>query len=245
MRSVGLIPARGGSKGIPRKNLVELGGVPLIVFSIVAGERSKLDKVYVTTDDSEIEEFCETLGVSVIKRPKHLATDDALTAPVVHHSLQHLAELGEKYDCFVLLQPTSPFRPPWVLDRSLEILREPDCDSVITVKAVEGGHPARMCRKLESGHLIPYNADQSFLPRVELPPVYLRNGSIYASKTECFKNSGRFLSENTHGLILPNVLSVNLDEPLDLFVANKLLEYDDLKKEIGEFFDEVRHRFLD
>jgi CMP-N,N'-diacetyllegionaminic acid synthase len=242
LRSVGIIPARGGSKGIPRKNLANLGGVPLITYSIVAGELSALDKVYVSTEDSEITRFCHRIGSNVIRRPQNLATDEALTAPLVVHALEALAELGEIYDLVVLLQPTSPFRPPWVIDQTLRILSQGFFESVISVKKLEGGHPSRMCQRKDSGSLSRYNAEHSFVPRAELPEVFLRNGSVYAVMAQSFLKTGDFFSKNTFGLVLPELFSINLDAPLDLEFANFLLDRRDCQRELRMLRKEVLSR---
>jgi len=138
MKILGLIPARGGSKGIPRKNIKPLGGKPLIAYSIEAGLKSRyLDKVLVSTDDEEIAQVARQYGADVpFIRPAELARDDTPTLPVIQHALRFLADKGETYDAVCLLQPSSPFRTPAFIDAAIEKYVRSGADSLVTRYAV-------------------------------------------------------------------------------------------------------------
>jgi len=132
---LGLIPARGGSKGVPRKNIRELAGIPLIAHSIQAArDATAIDSVVVSTDDEEIAEVADSHGARVpFMRPSELAMDKAPTAPVITHALETLHDAGEEHDAFVLLQPTSPLRTVTHIDEAYSLYEESDADPVISV----------------------------------------------------------------------------------------------------------------
>ena len=136
-----LIPARAGSKGLPRKNLLEVGGLPLIAWSILAAKGSRfVDRVVVSTDGTEIADVARGLGADVpFMRPADLATDDASTQDVVLHCLDELEKEGSGYDLLVLLQPTSPLRKAEDVDSALELLAARGADAVVGVCRVEHG----------------------------------------------------------------------------------------------------------
>lgn len=125
-----IIPARGGSKRLPRKNVLDLCGKPLITWSIEAGLNSKyIDKVVVSSDDDEILEISRKFGAETIKRPDELASDTATTFDAIKHTIDNL----EKYDYIVLLQPTSPLRDQKHIDEAIELLVEKNADAVVSV----------------------------------------------------------------------------------------------------------------
>ena len=143
---LGIIPARGGSKGIPKKNIAQLSGKPLIAYTINAALKSKLlTKVIVSTDDKKIADIAKEYGCEVpFIRPESLSGDDVLTYPVLKHAIEFLQENNhEKYDAILLLQPTSPFRSSKDIDNAINLLSK-DVDCVISISNVEGNHPLRM-----------------------------------------------------------------------------------------------------
>lgn len=220
MKFLGLIPARGGSQGVKRKNMAELGGVPLIEWTIRTVKASSISRVVVSTDDLEIATFSESKGCEVpFIRPWELATNSALAIDVVNHALD---ALSEDFDAVMLLQPTTPFRTVGDIEESLRILG--DASSVISVSAVEGPHPARM-KFIEDGILVdpPFAEPIENMPRQELRKVFVRNGAIYLTKVEFLKQK-TFKGPKSRALIMPEERSVNIDSEFDLRMARAIFE---------------------
>ncbi|MBL8103120.1 MAG: acylneuraminate cytidylyltransferase family protein [Anaerolineales bacterium] len=223
MKSVlGIIPARGGSKGVPRKNIRDVAGRPLITYTIAAAQSSHILKRCITsTDDQETAEIAAAYGCDVMKRPAELAQDDTPTIDAVKHVFEVLESQGEIYDYGLILQPTSPLRTGLDIDQALRSLFQSDVDSVVSVYQVSDHHPARMY-KLESGYLVSFDEKNSTVRRQDLPPIYHRNGAIYA-----FRRS--LLEENTilGHKILPYIMtedrSLNIDTEYDLVLADFIL----------------------
>jgi CMP-N-acetylneuraminic acid synthetase len=218
MKVLGVIPARGGSKGIPRKNLVELAGRPLLDWTIDTAQRSHLDRVIVSTDDDEIAAHAEHCGVEVpFRRPKEISDDNALTIDVVLHALN---ALGEEFDAVMVLQPTSPLRTASDIDACLKMLSESSADSVISVVNVGGHHPARM-KFIESGFLIDPPFAEEYQPRQNLRSVFIRNGAIYLTRVSVLR-SRSFEGKNCLAYEMPSERSVNIDTFTDLKIAEFL-----------------------
>jgi len=231
MKILGLIPARGGSKGIPRKNIKPLGNKPLIAYSIEAGLQSRyLDKVLVSTDDEGIAQIARQYGADVpFIRPTELARDDTPTLPVIQHTLQFLAEQGENYDAVCLLQPTSPFRPPEFIDRAIEIFMQRGADSLVTVRKVPHEYnPHWVFEPDRNGflHIATGESNNEIIPRrQELPPAYYRDGNIYVMTTDLVLRQNALLGEKLAFYETPSSIpAVNLDTPEDWEEAVKLLE---------------------
>ena len=219
MRVLGLVPARGGSKSIPRKNLVELGGVPLIQWTIQAALGSNLERVVVSTDDDEIAEISQNLGAEVpFKRPAELSSDQTLSIDVVLHALD---VLEEDFDAVMMLQPTSPFRTSIDIVSAIKIID--DASSVISVVPVEGTHPARM-KFVEDGVLIdpPFAETIENMPRQDLRPMYIRNGAIYLTRIADLRHR-TFKGALSRALIMPKERSINIDTSFDLALARVAL----------------------
>lgn len=183
MGILAVIPARGGSKGVPRKNLRSLQGKPLLAWTIEAAKACGLvDRVVVSTEDPEIAKAAKDFGAEVpFLRPADLATDTALTLPVVQHAVREIEKDGFHADLVLLLQPTTPLRTTTDIEAALRLQRETDCDCVVSVVDVGGNHPNRMKKLLPDGKLVNF-VEQGFedmRPRQLLPPVYIREGSIY------------------------------------------------------------------
>lgn len=217
---LGLIPARGGSKSIPGKNLVDLGGRPLIAWTIEAALNSSLSKVIVSTDSFEIASVCKLLGAEVpFMRPEKISEDNSLSIDVVLHALD---TLEEDFDAVMLLQPTSPFRSVADINDAIQLISE--ADSVISVEAVGGKHPARMKYIDDDGYLV----DPSFaeglehIPRQQLETFYIRSGSIYLTRKDTIRKR-TFRGLKSKALILPSSRSINIDSVFDLQIARALL----------------------
>ena len=223
-----VIPARGGSKGIPNKNIVEIGGNPLIKYTIDTALGSEmLTHCVVSTDSDEISDVAKSCGALVpFKRPKHLSDDKALSLPVMQHAVEFMeAEQGYQYDLVIMLQPTTPLRQTKDIDNAINLLFDGNADSVISVVEVEGHHPLRMKRVVD-GRLINYidQGHEDMRPRQELPPVYIRNGAIYATRRNVLIKSNSFVGVDSRAYIMPDDRSVNIDTIDDLFLAENYLK---------------------
>jgi CMP-N-acetylneuraminic acid synthetase len=223
VRALGVIPARGGSKGIPRKNLKLLGGKPLIAHTIEAANASKLlTRTVFSTEDPEIADVARSLGADVpFMRPAELATDESRAMPFMIHALHSIEAMegGLPYDALVMLQPTAPFRTGADIDGSIELLARTGADSVISVVDVGANHPARM-KFLEGDRLIdPPFFEDDYQPRQELKPMYIRNGAIYATRRG-IAIGGSFKGKDCRAWIMPSSRSANIDTLLDFQIAD-------------------------
>ena len=219
MRVLGLIPARGGSKSIPRKNLVDLGGLPLIQWTIQAALGSSLTRVVVSTDSEEIATVSQSLGAEVpFIRPIELSSDSTLSIDVALHALD---VLDEEFDAVMLLQPTSPFRTASDIDSAINIID--GASSVISVVPVDGTHPARM-KFIENGLLIdpPFAETTENMPRQELRPMFIRNGAIYLTRTPELRNR-TFKGSLSRALVMSKERSINIDSFFELAIARATL----------------------
>ncbi len=229
MRVIGVIPARGGSKGIPRKNIYPILGKPLIAYTIEAAKASKLvTDLAVSTEDDEIARVCKSLGVDVpFKRPAELATDTAPSLTVVQHAVEEMeARLGCLYDVIVMLQPTTPLRTAADIDNGIQLLLDTGAESVVSVVDVGANHPLRMKRIVKDNVLVNY-IDQGYedmRPRQQLPPVYIRSGDIYVSRRNVIMVQNKMIGQDCRAYIVSPERSVNIDTPFDLILAEYLLE---------------------
>ncbi len=224
---IGIIPARGGSKGIPRKNMKLLGGKPLIKYTIdAANDSTLLTGIYVSSEDDEILSLAKNNGIKTILRPKTLAEDTSPMIPVLQHAINHLEPKIGRIEILVLLQPTTPFKTGKDIDDSIELLIETGADSVITLTKVETWHPAYMY-KLEGNRMISFlDNEKKYKRRQELPELYLRNGLIYTYKRHTIMEQEAQEGKDSRALIIPYERSINIDEYIDFkfaeFIKNKL-----------------------
>ena len=224
-RVLGIIPARGGSKGIKNKNIVPLQDKPLIAYTIEAAAASKrLSRCVVSSDSLEIIKVCKAYGADVpFVRPAELAGDETPTMPVILHALDQLAE---EYDAIMILQPTSPFRTADDIDSAIELLDGNSlADSVISVVRVGDNHPARM-KRLENGYLLdPEFAEESEgQRRQDLPELYLRNGAVYLTRTRVLLEEHSFKGHKSLAYVMPGERSVNIDSKVDLLLASVIMD---------------------
>jgi len=221
MRVLGVVPARGGSKAIPGKNVVDLGGRPLIAWTATAARGSALTRTVLSTDDPRIAGAGRDVGLDVpFTRPAELATDSASSIDVAIHALDEMLRAGDApYDAVMLLQPTTPFRTSADIDAAIALLGATGADSVISVVDVGGHHPARM-KRIEGDRLIdpPYAEAVENQPRQELEPLFIRNGAIYLTRTDVLRTRS-FRGRDARALVMSAERSVNIDVPLDLLLA--------------------------
>jgi len=223
-RVLALIPARGGSKGIPRKNIVPLAGKPLIAHTITAARQAScLDRVVVSTDDGEIAAIASSWGAEVpFLRPTELASDTASGLSVARHALAWLAE-QQSYvpDVLVELQPVAPLRLGEDIDGAVRLLLASGADTVVGL--VEAEHPYYL-RTLDGGVVAPFLPDApEVFRRQDLPPVYRLNGALLATRTTVLREQHSFYGEKTRGYVMPAERSIDIDTLLDLRIAEALL----------------------
>ena len=224
MNVISIITARGGSKGIPRKNIKLLKDHPLIYYSITASKQSKFIKnTYVTTEDKEIAKISLKYGSEIIKRPKELAKDNTSSVDTILHALNYLEDKNKLPDFFVLLQPTSPLRTTEDINNSIRLFINNDCDALISVS--ELNHSSLMNFKIENNFLVA-NCDESFLNRrrQDLPKYYCPNGAIYIITPESIRKNRTFIPKKTIPYVMPKERSVDLDTPFDFKLAEFILE---------------------
>ncbi len=221
---IAIIPARGGSKGLLRKNLRLLNKKPIIAYAIESALKSKyIRRVIVSTDDDEIADIAKKFGAEVINRPSELAKDTAATIDVILHCLTCLEELEDIPEYIVLLQPTSPLRTSEDIDCAITECFIHECDTVISV--CESDHPPYWACIVKDNFLKPAFSLQYFtLRRQDLPRTYVPNGAIYISKPEYLKQNRNFFGDGTLAFIMPKERSVDIDTEIDLILAEAIIK---------------------
>lgn len=220
---IAIIPARGGSKGIPRKNIKLLGGKPLIAYSIEAALKSKIDKVIVSTEDEEIAEISRRYGAEVINRPKELARDDSTRMDVVFHALDDLKPKNYNPDIVVLLQPTSPLRRAEDVDNAIKLFLNSNCGSVVSVCEMEP--PPYWSFVIEEGYLKSL-FDERYLRmrRQDLARAYIPNGAIFISRVQTLYKYREFYCNYNIPYFMPIERSVDIDNEIDFMLAELLMK---------------------
>jgi CMP-N-acetylneuraminic acid synthetase len=221
--TLAVIPARGGSKAIPRKNLRPLAGKPLLAWSIAAARAARLvDRVLVSTDDPEIAEAARAAGAEVpFLRPAELSGDAVHSVHAVLHALDWLQEHeGAVPDRVVMLLPTSPLRAAVDLDRAVALLQDLGAPSVVSISAA-GPHGS--LRWLRDGRLVPLDMDaERNFQRQEVEPLYAVNGSIYVAATSALRRHGSFHIDGTLGSVMPRRRSIDINSLEDFAMAEAL-----------------------
>jgi len=222
-----VIPARGGSKGLPRKNVLPLAGKPLIAWSIeLALMADAISRVVVTTDDAEIAQVARDYGAEVpFIRPPELASDQASGTDVLIHALRESERIyNEEYKWVLLLQPTSPLRSLEDIQDAIHLSLDDQVDAVIGIKEVSE-FPQWMKRQNQNGDIVDYlDGVAKVANRQELDVPYIVNGAIYLIRASMLKESGDFYSGVTKGFRMPKDRSVDIDDELDFMMAELLLE---------------------
>jgi len=225
-RVIAVIPARGGSKAVPHKNIVPLGGKPLIVWSIeVARSVECIDRVIVSTDDEAIGAVARAHGAEVYPRPPHLATDTALVIDALRNLIETLRAEGEVGRVMVLLEPTCPFRSRNDVTACIEALVRSGKDSVATFKPADlNPHRAWV---IEDGKPSPFiSGANPWQPRQKLPAAYQLNGAVYAFRSDLLPDDATALLYGRAGaMIMPGERSLDIDNTLDFIVAESVLNH--------------------
>jgi CMP-N,N'-diacetyllegionaminic acid synthase len=214
---LGLIPARGGSKGIPRKNLAPLAGRPLLAWTVAAARESEaVTRVVVSTDDDDISAAAHNLGVEVLRRPPELAADETPMRSVLDHAVAQLGAI----DVLVLLQPTSPLRRPEHIDEAVRLLIQSDADCVVSVVEVPHRFAPDSLMALDDGRLVPLG--DSAVRRQDKQPVYARNGpAVLALRTDRLGDD--LYGGDCRAYLMRPEDSLDVDDPFDLELAEVLL----------------------
>ncbi len=223
---LGVITARGGSKGIPKKNIKELGGKPLISWTIAAAQQSQyLTDFLVSTDDSEIAQVCVDAGALVpFMRPEELSTDAAKSIPVIQHAIQFQKDLGKDYDYVMILQPTSPFRTAADIDACIEKIVTTGADSVMSMVKLVDFSIAKLKRIDGDDRILPLHEHEGTesKSRHDMEGIYKRNCAIYLTRVACIMNNDLF-GADSRAYVMPDNRSVDINVPFDFVVAQALL----------------------
>jgi CMP-N,N'-diacetyllegionaminic acid synthase len=226
-RILGVITARGGSKGIPRKNIKDLAGKPLIAYTIEEAKKSKLlTRCIVSTDDSEIAEISKKYDADIpFIRPSEIAQDDSTSMDVAQHAIRYLKdELNEDYDYLMILQPTSPLRIVEDIEKSIEKIVDTSADSVMSMMELVD-FSIKKLKRIEDDKVHPFLEDEGKTSgrRQDLTKMYKRNCAIYLTKVELIEN-GDLFGKVSRPHIMPEDRSLDINEPFDFDVAELLIK---------------------
>ncbi|MBK1438366.1 acylneuraminate cytidylyltransferase family protein [Parapedobacter sp. ISTM3] len=217
-----LIPARGGSKGVPHKNIHPLAGKPLIYYTVKAAmEVSSNKNIYLSTDSPQIKQIAEEMGLSVpFLRPKELSGDDVSSEAVLLHAIQAFRDLGRNYDYIVMLQPTSPLRKPEHIKEALSLVT-PESELIVSVKITDA-NPYYVLFEEDNDGILRKAKEGVFIRRQDCPTVYELNGAIYIINVE------KLLAKGYQQLAMTKYLmkrdeSIDIDTMLDFKLAELIL----------------------
>ncbi len=233
MEILAIIPARGGSKGIPGKNMADLCGRPLLGYTFDAAKKSRfITRIVLSTDDEGFAAYGRENGIEVSMRPSFLASDTAVMKDVINYHLDELENAGYKPDIFILLQPTSPLRTEKHIDEALKALMDDDTADA-TVSVVDVPHeylPMKLMKLKDDGSLGFFQSDgEKYTTRQTLPHLYARNGAaVYAVYTDVYRETGSLYGKRCIPYIMEEEDSVDIDNKFDLFLAECIL-----KKRLG------------
>jgi CMP-N-acetylneuraminic acid synthetase len=235
-RILGLITARGGSKGLPGKNILPLCGKPLIAWTIEQAKSSKyLDAVVVSTDDENIARISKQFGAEVpFQRPAKLASDTATSMDVIFHALEFLAQQGRGYEYLALLEPTSPLRKKGDLDRAIKHLIDADsgADSLVSLGKIALEHPIYSKTVNSAGRVVPYfKQKRAFARRQDLPIAYFPYGVIYLSKVSALRKYRTFYQKRTISYLIERWQNYEIDDAYDYKCIVSIMK--EKKGEIG------------
>jgi CMP-N-acetylneuraminic acid synthetase len=223
-----VIPARGGSKGVPRKNIRPVCGKPLISYTIehALSAQDRFYRVIVSTDDVEIATIAREQGADVpFLRPADLARDESPVIPMLQHAVEFVERQdGVRMDWICLLQPTEPFRTVTDLEQCLQLGFAGGCDSVISVVQVFATHPILM-KRIEADRLLPFCVEEREGTRRQdyRPAAYMRNGSIYLTRRDVLMEQGSIWGATIRPYVMPMERSVSIDTELDLKLAELMM----------------------
>jgi CMP-N-acetylneuraminic acid synthetase len=223
---IALITARGGSQGLPRKNVIGLLGIPLIAWTIKAALRSKsIDKVYVSSEDEEILEVSKAYGANLIERPLELSRDDTPSAPVISHAIEFLKTIYGNFETLLLLQPTSPLRTEVHIDESFELYESKTNGSTVISCSTPDICIPKCFKASEDGTMLPiFGDDSSYKRRQDLSEFFYPNGAIYIFSRKDFEDSNLIPSKRIYPYIMANDVSIDIDDLNDLIKCERFME---------------------
>ena len=224
IKFLSVIPARGGSKGIPKKNIYPLNGKPLIAYTIEASLGSKyINNTVVSSDDGEILEIAEKYGAIPMKRPDFLSLDTTLTEPVIEYIVNNIGSFTSEYDFIVLLQPTSPLRTYVHIDEAIDLLLADDAKSLISVKNMDN----KILKSffINDKNLLEPISDvrYPFFRRQDLPSVYIPNGAIYIVSSNEFIKNKKLYTDQTIPYVMDDRSSIDIDTLDDIALCEEYL----------------------
>ena len=226
MNIIGIIPARGGSKGIPRKNLVKISNTPLIGFTIIAAKKSKfISDVIVSSDDEEIIEISRNYGADVpFIRPQKLSNDNTPMISVIKHSLDYFKNIFLNIDALVLLQPTSPLRDEKHIDEAIQLFLESNASSVVSVTTVPHQYSPECLLKINNEGFLDPISSKKYFNRQDKPKYYARNGpAIVVINPEVISKNDLY-GDNSIPYIMDIEQSIDIDNLSDLNKVRKIIE---------------------
>lgn len=217
-----IIPARGGSKGIPKKNIKRLNNKPLIQYSIDIAKKSQyIDSVVVSTDCDDISSTSIVLGAKVVKRPDYLSEDDSLVVDAIKYTIN---ELDDEYDFIILLEPTSPLRSLEVIENCINKLLDKEIECVATFCETDLP-PARVWKISNNDIELFFKNSNPWLPRQKLEKGYQLNGLVYGIKQEVFMNNpSRILTDKISPVITSRDMSIDIDSMLDFKLVELIMK---------------------
>ena len=230
MENIVIIPARGGSKGVLRKNLQIVDGRPLVAFAIqTALDVSDVDVVAVSTEDEEIASVSEGLGVKVIERPHELAKDEVSLPEVIKHAKVYFEDQGIIPQRYISLQPTGPLITTQSLNGAIKLHQDINCDSIVSLVEVTHGHPfwAKQYDS-ETGKVVSFlDVEVHRYPqKQDLPPCYMYTGGFYIRKTELLNEpEGFYLGNDIRGYLLPPKEALDIDTEIDMHYFEFFINY--------------------
>ena len=223
-----IITARGGSKGLPEKNIRELRGKPLITWTLESVKKSKyIDRCFISTDSRKIAEVCKKEGFEIPElRPRELAEDNSSSVDVVAYTIDYLKREGEKYDYFILLEPTSPLRADEDIDKMIQLtVKNPEKNGVISVGRIHMEHPAIVKRINSEGCIVPYGSTQSMIyQRQQEDEAYFPYGVGYLIKISEFEKYKSIYLENIVPYIIERWQNYEIDDIYDFYCVEKIME---------------------
>ena len=230
LKPLGIIPARGGSKRLPRKNVVPLAGKPLVAWTIEAARASRrIARLVVSSDDDQVLDIAASYDKQLpLRRPDVISGDQSLAIEFVRHALTTLEDAGEgPFDSIVILQPSSPLTLAEDIDNTIELLATSGADSAVSVMQLDHAvHPLKM-KTLDGDRLVPYlEEERGRMAAHELPTIYVRNCSVYATRRATI-DRGEVIGDDCRGYVMPRERSLDINEELDLQFAEFLLSRGD------------------
>jgi CMP-N,N'-diacetyllegionaminic acid synthase len=226
LNTLGIIPARGGSKRLPRKNVRLLGGKPLVAWAIEAAQGARrLPCLVVSSDDREVLDVARSYGPRLaLVRPAEISGDESPAIDYVRHALVELEGAGQgPFDAIVIVQPSSPFTLSADIDATIDLLVSSGADSAVSVMQLDHAiHPLKM-KVFDGNRLLPYlEEERGRMAAHELPAIYVRNCSVYATRRDSIER-GQIVADDCRGYVMPRERSLDINEELDLLFANYLM----------------------